>query len=134
MIQLAPILPSHPPATCGWVTGGGSNPFGTPGTNELVEFTKAQRSTSGSPTPAVTITSTIISTNVGHLQSMDGPFGVAVAPSVDVWVSNFNNIGTAAEYGKDQVSRSGSPTPLRAIVGPNTGMNFPAFVVVEPSP
>jgi hypothetical protein len=47
-------------------------------------------------------------------------------------VSNFNN-NTTVEYGKDQLTQSGSPTPQRAIVGPNSGMNFPSFVVVEPS-
>jgi secreted PhoX family phosphatase len=118
-----------------WMVTGGPVPgsFGTPGTNELVEFTRAQLSTSGSPTPAVTITSRLISTNVGPLQSMDGPFGVAVAPSGDVWVSNFSNNGTAIKFGRKQLSRSGSPSPERVIVGPNSGMNFPSFVVVVPS-
>jgi sugar lactone lactonase YvrE len=110
------------------VTGGGPNCFGTPCTNELVEFTRAQLSTSGSPTPAVTIASAI----VGSTQSLDGPYGVAIAPTGDVWVSNFNN-NTTVEYGRDQLSRSGSPTPLRTIAGRHTGMNFPSFVVVEPS-
>ena len=42
------------------VTGGGpkGDCFGTPCTNEVVEFTKAQLARSGSPTPAVTISST----------------------------------------------------------------------------
>ena len=110
------------------VTGGGApNCFGTPCTNELVEFTNAQLSTSGSPTPAVTITST----NVGSYQSLDGPYGVAVDHSGDVWVSNFDGM-TAVQFGKRQLAQSGSPSPLRAIVGPNTGMNWPSFVVIEP--
>ena len=41
------------------VTGGGPDCFGTPCTNEVVEFTKAQLSGPGSPTPAVTISSTV---------------------------------------------------------------------------
>jgi hypothetical protein len=115
------------------VTGGGApNCFDTPCTNQLVEFTRAQLATSGSPTPAVTISSRIISTNVGPRQSLDGPFGVAVAPSGDVWVSNFDN-NTTVEYGRDQLTQSGSPAPVRAIVGPHSGMNFPSFVLVEPS-
>jgi streptogramin lyase len=109
------------------VTGGGPNCFGTPCTNELVEFTRAQLATSGSPTPAVTISST----TVGPYQSLYGPYGVAVAPSGDVWVSNFNN-NTAVEFGRDQLSQSGSPTPRRVIAGPHSGMNFPSFVVIEP--
>jgi len=110
------------------VTGGGPNCFGTPCTNQLVEYTKAQLATSGSPTPAVSISST----NVGPVQSLDGPFSLAVAPSGEVWVANFFN-NTTVEYGRDQLTQSGSPTPLRTIVGPNSGMNFPSFVLVEPS-
>jgi secreted PhoX family phosphatase len=110
------------------VTGGGPNCFGTPCTNQLVEFTRAQLATSGSPTPAISISST----NVGPYQSLVGPYGVAVAPSGNVWVANFYN-NTTVEYGRDQLSQSGSPTPLRAIVGSNSGMNYPSFVVVEPS-
>jgi hypothetical protein len=119
--------------TGGGVPGGGPNCFWTPCTNELVEFTRAQLSTSGSPTPVVTITSRIISTNVGPIQSLDGPYGVAVAPSGDVWVSNFSSNGATVKFGRDQLTKSGSPAPLRAIVGPNSGMNFPSFVVVQPS-
>jgi sugar lactone lactonase YvrE len=110
------------------VTGGGPNSFGTPGTNELVKFTRAQLSTSGSPTPAVTITSI----DVGPYQSLDGPYGVAIAPSGNVWVSNFYN-NTTVEFARNQLLQSGSPIPLRAIFGSNSGMNFPSFVVVEPS-
>jgi streptogramin lyase len=111
------------------VTGGGPNCFGTPCTNQLVEYTSAQLATSGSPTPAVTISSTNVA---GSYQSLDGPYGVAVAPSGGVWVANFYN-HTTVEYGRDQLTQSGSPSPARAIVGPNSGMNFPSFVVVEPS-
>jgi hypothetical protein len=93
----------------------------------LVEFTKAQLSTSGSPTPAVTISAT----NVGPYESLYGPYAVAVDRSGDLWVSNFDG-NTAVEFGRHQLSRSGSPTPLRAIVGPDSGMNWPSFVVIAP--
>jgi streptogramin lyase len=109
------------------VTGGGSDCYGTPCNNELVEFTKAQLSTSGSPTPAVTINST----EAGPNGSLYGPYGVAVDPFGDVWVSNFNT-PTAVEYARYQVYRSGSPTPLRTIAGSGTGMNWPSFVVLAP--
>ena len=69
---------------------------------------------------------------MGTVQSLDGPYGVAVAPSGEVWVANFFN-NTTVEYGRDQLARSGSPTPLRAIVGANSGMNWPSFVVIAPS-
>ena len=111
------------------VTGGGPKDdcFGTPCTNELVEFTKAQLATSGSPTPAVTISST----KVGAAGSLWGPYGVAVDPSGDVWVSNFNK-PTTVEFGRGQLSTSGSPTPVRTIAGPKTGMNWPSYVVLAP--
>jgi streptogramin lyase len=111
------------------VTGGGPKDdcFGTPCTNELVEFTKAQLATSGSPTPAVTISST----KVGAAGSLWGPYGLAFTSSGDVWVSNFNK-PTAVEFGRGQLAKSGSPTPVRTIVGPKTGMNWPSYVVTVP--
>jgi hypothetical protein len=112
------------------VTGGGplNDCFGTPCTNELVKFAKAQLSASGAPTPAVTIRST----KHGAAGSLWGPYGVAIDPSGDVWVSNFNK-PTTVEYSRDQLAKSGSPTPLRTIGGPNSRMNWPSFVVIVPS-
>jgi ligand-binding sensor domain-containing protein len=109
------------------VTGGGPYCFGTPCTNAVVEFTKAQLSASGSPTPAVTISAT----KVGSYKSLDGPYSLAFDSSGDLWVENFNG-NTTVEFGRDQLSTSGSPTPVRAIVGPRTGMNYPSYVLVEP--
>jgi hypothetical protein len=109
------------------VTGGGPDCFGTPCTNEVVEFTKAQLSTSGSPTPAVKISST----RVGAAGSLYGPYSLAFDSSGNLWVENFDN-NTTVEFGKDQLSNSGSPTPRRTIVGPDTGMNFPSYVVIAP--
>ncbi|HXW80122.1 MAG TPA: hypothetical protein VEJ84_11530, partial [Acidimicrobiales bacterium] len=110
------------------VTGGGPDCYGTPCTNEVVEFTKAQLSTSGSPTPAVTISSTHPGSPSGSLY---GPYSLAFTSSGDLWVENFNN-NTTVEYGRDQLPASGSPAPLRTIAGPDTGMNFPSYVVVAP--
>jgi hypothetical protein len=112
-----------------WMVTGGGLPdcYGTPCNNELVEFTRAQLSRSGSPTPVVTITST----GVGATGSLWGPYGVAVDPFGDVWVSNFNK-PTTVEFGRFQLSTSGSPTPIRTIIGPDTGMNWPSFVVLAP--
>ena len=84
------------------VTGGGPDCFGTPCTNEVLEFTKAQLSISGSPTPAVTISST----NVGTHESLDGPYSLAFTSSGDLWVENFDG-NTAVEFGKDQLAAVG---------------------------
>ncbi len=110
------------------VTGGGPDCFGTPCTNEVVEFTKAQLSGPGSPTPAVTISSTVPGSPTGSLY---GPYSLAFTSSGDLWVENFNN-NTTVQFGRDQLLNSGSPIPMRTIVGPNTGMNFPSYVVIEP--
>jgi hypothetical protein len=111
------------------VTGGGPKDdcFGTPCTNELVEFTKAQLATSGSPTPVVTISST----KVGAAGSIWGPYALAFTSSDDVWVSNYNK-PTAVEFAKGQLAKSGSPSPIRTIAGPHTGMNWPSYVVTVP--
>ena len=114
------------------VTGGGGavgTPacFGTPCTNELVEFTRAQLRKSGAPTPAVIISTTAANSS----GSMFGPYGVAVTNSGDVWVSNFNK-PTTVQYGKYQLFQSGSPVPQRTIGGGNTRMNWPSYVLVEP--
>jgi hypothetical protein len=119
------------------VTGGGPDCYGTPCNNELVELTKAQLSQSGSPTPAVTISSNVpgCSTNPAPSTcaagSLYGPYGVAVDRSGDMWVSNFNT-PTTVEFGSDQLYRSRSPSPVRTIAGPDTGMNWPSFVTIAP--
>ena len=109
------------------VTGGGPDCFGTPCSNEVLEFTKDQLSTSGSPTPTVTINST----KTGPTGSIYGPYWLAFTSFGNLWVENFDN-DTTVEFGKDQLSTSGSPTPLRTIVGPNTGMNYPSYVLTAP--
>ena len=109
------------------VTGGGPDCFGTPCSNEVLEFTKDQLSTSGSPTPTVTINST----KTGPTGSIYGPYSLAFTSFGNLWVENFDN-DTTVEFGKDQLSTSGSPTPLRTIVGPNTGMNYPSYVLTAP--
>ena len=96
------------------VTGGGPPPvadcFGTICNNELVEFTKAQLSSSGSPTPAVTISSTLPGCSVPEAPqscaagSLYGPYGVAVERNGDVWVSNFNT-PTTVEFSEHQLSQ-----------------------------
>jgi hypothetical protein len=110
------------------VTGGGPLCYGTPCTNEVVEFTKTQLSGPGSPPPAVTISSTVPGSPSGSLY---GPYSLAFTPSGDLWVENFYN-NTTVEFGRNQLSTSGSPTPLRIIAGPDTGMNLPSYVVIAP--
>jgi hypothetical protein len=93
----------------------------------VVELTKAQLAASGSPAPGVSIGST----KSGAAGSLYGPYSLAFDSSGDLWVENFNN-NTTVEFGRDQLSASGSPTPLRTIAGPATGMNSPSYVVIAP--
>jgi hypothetical protein len=65
------------------VTGGGPDCFGTPCTNEVVKFTKAQLSGPGSPPPAVTVSSTVPGSPTGSLY---GPYSLAFISSGDLWV------------------------------------------------
>ncbi|MGO9661027.1 MAG: hypothetical protein ACLP7F_22070, partial [Acidimicrobiales bacterium] len=67
----------------------------------------------------------------GAAGSLYGPYSLAFTPSGDLWVENFNN-NTTVEYGTDQLSKSASPTPVRTIAGPASGMNFPSYVVIAP--
>ncbi|HXW81324.1 MAG TPA: hypothetical protein VEJ84_17615, partial [Acidimicrobiales bacterium] len=126
------------------VTGGGPPPdtlancYGTACNNELVKFTKAQLQESGSPRPAVTIKSSLPWCSVPAAPSipcafgsMYGPYGVAIDAAGDVWVSNYDKPSTV-EYSSYELSHSGSPIPLRTIAGPDTGMNWPSFVVLAP--
>jgi streptogramin lyase len=109
------------------VTGGGPSCYGTPCTNEVVEFTKSELSTSGSPAPAVVISST----KPGPAGSLYGPYSLAFTAAGDLWVENFYN-NTTVEFDKAQLSSSGSPSPVRTITGPRTRMNYPTYVVVAP--
>ncbi|HXW80067.1 MAG TPA: hypothetical protein VEJ84_11255 [Acidimicrobiales bacterium] len=119
------------------VTGGGPLCYGTPCTNEVVEFTQSQLAASGSPSPHVTISSNLPGCSIVEAPSscaagsLYGPYSLAFTSSGDLWVENFNN-NTTVEYGRDQLLTSGSPTPMRTIAGPDTGMNFPSYVVIAP--
>jgi len=109
------------------VTGGGPYCFGTPCTNQVLEFTQNELSTSGSPAPAVTISST----KSGPSGSIYGPYSLAFNSAGDLWVENFDNNSTV-EFSPSELATSGSPVPIRAIFGSKTGMNFPSYVVVAP--
>ena len=70
----------------------------------LYEFTPAQLSSSGFPTPKVTITS----------GSLLGPAGLAFAASGDLWVVNRAD-SSIVEFTPGQLATSGSPTPAATI-------------------
>ena len=91
--------------------------------NTVVEFTKAELARSGSPAPKVVISSSKYS----------APGDVAVSSSGDLCVPYFGGTSWAvAEFNKAQLARSGSPTPAVTIAGPDTGLNNPWAVAIEP--
>lgn len=73
----------------------------------------------------------ISSTKPGAEGSLYGPYSLAFTSAGDLWVENFDNNSTV-EYSRDQLSKSGSPTLVRTIAGPASGMNFPSYVVITP--
>jgi sugar lactone lactonase YvrE len=80
-------------------------------------FTPSQLATTGTPTPAVEITSTY---------SGAEPNGLAFDSKGDLWVSSFNG-GPVAEYTASQLATSGSPTPAVLIHNPGStswGLSF----------
>ncbi|HEY6472700.1 MAG TPA: IPT/TIG domain-containing protein [Acidimicrobiales bacterium] len=97
-----------------------NNPFGTEAfdaagdlwisnldTNTLVEYTPSQLASTGSPTPAVTISS--------DGSSLDSPGSVAFDRSGDLWA--LNESGAIVEYTPSQLASSGAPTPAVTISG-----------------
>ncbi len=88
----------------------------------LVEFTPGQLVSSGTPTPAVTISG----------GGLDGPGGAAFDSAGDLWVPNWYD-STVTEYASSQLRASGSPTPIATISGAHTGLGAPdGLVIWEP--
>jgi sugar lactone lactonase YvrE len=74
----------------------------------VVEIAAGDLGTSGEPTPAVVLTPSA--------QVLDGPEGMAVDTSGDLWVANIVN-GTLDEFTSAQLATSGNPTPVETITG-----------------
>jgi sugar lactone lactonase YvrE len=91
--------------------------------NSLVEFAKSEL-TKVPSSPTVTVSS--------HSNGLNSPDDLAFDSSGDIWVANTGD-NTVIEYLKSQLARSGSPTPVRTILGPATGLNYPMGVAVEPT-
>jgi sugar lactone lactonase YvrE len=85
-----------------WVANGNA------GANTVTGFSPSQRATSGSPVPAVTLTS-----NAG---SLTRPAGIAFDASGNMWVSTVAN-HTVVQFTVAQIASSGSPTPATTISG-----------------
>ncbi len=81
-------------------------------TGTVVEYAKAQLTSSGSPAPTVKLSSAIF----------DGPWGAAFDGKGDLVVMNYHN-GTIAKFGAKQLKGSGAPVPEVSVTG-NLGGDF----------
>lgn len=97
--------------------------------NQVIEYTPAQLSTSGSPAPAATISA------AGG--SLTGPDGAVFDASGDLLVVNDATSGTGAntvvEYTPSQLSTSGTPAPAATIGGAGTGLDAPVGIAIPPT-
>jgi len=77
----------------------------------VVKFTPGQLAASGSPTPAVMLTATMV--NNTPPPSLDIPTGIAFDAGGDLWVGNqdSDHAGSVAKFGKKLIGSSGSPAP-----------------------
>jgi sugar lactone lactonase YvrE len=80
-------------------------------TNTIVKFTPAQRSTSSSPTPAVTLLAASGSLNLPSCLAFDN--------GGNLWVVN-RGARTIVQFSASQLASSGSPTPVVTIGGLGT--------------
>ncbi|MGO9601902.1 MAG: hypothetical protein ACLQAT_00605 [Candidatus Binataceae bacterium] len=105
-----------------------ASPLGT-----VVEFAAADLGTSGSPNPAVIISSTAVNAT----NSIDGPRGVAFDHRGSLWVGNFfsDQFGSLAKFAKDQIASSGSPAPQVFLDSNTAGTNInePELMTFGPS-
>jgi hypothetical protein len=76
------------------------------GNNTVVKYTKSQRASSGSPTPAVTLSSSIF----------NGPWGLVFQGSAKLLVMNYDD-SKIAKFTANQIKSSGAPTPKVKVQG-----------------
>jgi sugar lactone lactonase YvrE len=82
----------------------------------LAEFTAAQLASTGTPTPAVVLTSTGT--------SLDGPVGLAFDRTGNLWVADYTG-GTLNEFTPAQLVASGAPVPNVTISATGTALQHP---------
>jgi DNA-binding beta-propeller fold protein YncE len=110
----------------------------TDATGKLLEFAAADLGMSGTPTPKVTITATLVVTLDGIALSLDFPEGVAFDPEGNLWVANLesDNAGSLAEFTPAQLATSGSPSPAVFLDSDIFGTNIhqPSLLTFGPIP
>ncbi len=87
--------------------------------NELIKFTAAQLATSGSPTPAVTL-----SADGKSPAQINGPVQLGFDSAGTLWVAQGGATpGAVAGFTASQLAATGSPVPTYALAGSKTGLD-----------
>ena len=86
-------------------------------TSNIVSFTPGQISTSGNPTPTVTL-----STAAG---SISNPDALAIDHSGNLWVANDVAPGSVVAFSPNQLAASGSPVPKVTLTSNTTNISDP---------
>jgi sugar lactone lactonase YvrE len=91
----SPLGMAIDPAGGIWVANGNNPPY------SVVRFSPSQLTASGTPVPAVTLTTS----------SIDEPAAIAFDASGNMWISNVAGASPVVEYAASQLLSTGSPTP-----------------------
>lgn len=97
--------------------------------SSVVEFSKSSLAGSGSPTPAITVTSASVSGNA----SLNAPSGVAFDHTGNLAVVSSATPFGVALYGTSQLSTGGAIMPNALLVGDVTTLSSPAGCVFGPT-
>ena len=104
--------------------------------NNLVKFNAADLAASGSPTPAVTISATVVETATGSTLSLDCPEGLSFDAQGSLWASNAisDNFGSLAKFTSSQLAADGMPAPAVFLDSDSTGANLRQPVLITFNP
>jgi sugar lactone lactonase YvrE len=97
------------------VDGSGNLWIGNGGNNTIVSLTPAQLSATGTPTPAVTLTSTAIT----------APDSLAFDRSGNLWLGNNSIPGNVVAFTPTQLAASGAPVPKIILSSNTTNLDGP---------
>ena len=95
----------------------------------VVQFSKASLAASGSPTPAVTLSSAMVGGNA----SLSNPRGIAFDNTGILSVASSDNFSGVALYGSSQLTAGGAVAPQELLVGAATDLSLPAGVTLGPT-
>ncbi|MGA2838437.1 MAG: hypothetical protein ABSF84_17780, partial [Acidimicrobiales bacterium] len=93
----------------------------------VIDFTRAQLATSGSPQPTVVLSAS----GTGTTASLATPFGTAFDAAGNLWVENLGN-SSVVSFPPSQLATTGDPVPAARLM-PSVGLEGPGDVAFDPS-